>query len=100
MVENVPGLKSKKFSFRISPEEYRVLREAANARGIWSLSEFARHAMGLLVDDRGKTHLETEVQELRTKVDFLSAEIARLTQAATKSSETPAITLERDNRND
>jgi len=82
VAEVVSGVKSKKFSFRISPEEYRVLREAADAHGIWSLSEFARHAMGLLVNDKSKSPLETEVRELRTKVDMLSAEIERLTRVA------------------
>ncbi len=56
-------------SFRLSPEEYRQLRDACATQGVRSVSELARAAMqGLIAPDGRAVPLHTQVQELRDRV--------------------------------
>jgi Arc/MetJ-type ribon-helix-helix transcriptional regulator len=68
-------------SFRVSPEEYRSLCQACSAQGVRSVSELARAAVQMLI--KAKTVSEAfddQLQDLRTRVQFLSAELERLSR--------------------
>jgi hypothetical protein len=71
--------KSKMVSFRLSPEEYRQLRDACSAHGVRSVSELARSAMQGLISNHGSAiPLHLQLQHLRDRVTLLSCEIDRL----------------------
>jgi hypothetical protein len=68
-------------SFRVSPEEYRGLCQACATQGVRSVSELARAAMQLLIANNSvKVTLQYEVQELLTRVQYLSTELERLSR--------------------
>ncbi len=71
--------KSKVFSLRISPEEYRQLREACAARGVRSIGELARSAMHQMLGANPEQASMTDaLHDLRRRVTELSADIERL----------------------
>ena len=79
---NMIDRKSRMVSFRLSPEEYRQLRDACVTHGVRSLSELARNAMqGLIVTTRSDLPLHLQVQELRDRLATLSQQIDRLSQS-------------------
>ena len=73
--------KSKMVSFRLSPEEYRQLRDACAARGLRSVSELARTSMQSVISSGNGSSLplHQQMQELRERVTQLSDKIDRLT---------------------
>lgn len=78
---NMIDRKSKMVSFRLSPEEYRQLRDACATQGVRSVSELARAAMqGLIAPDGPAVPLQTQVQELRDRVTLLSEQVDRLSR--------------------
>lgn len=74
--------RTKLVSFRVSPDEYSHLRQACSARGMRSVSEFARIAMQTLVRDEGAgvIPLDIQVRELREQIAALSAQLEHLAQ--------------------
>jgi hypothetical protein len=73
--------RNKIVTFRVSAEEYRRLCEACAAQGVRSVSELARAAMQLLIAGNSVTvTLHDEVKELRTRVQYLSTELERLSR--------------------
>ncbi len=76
---NMMDRKSKMVSFRLSPEEYRQLRDACITQGIRSVSELARTAMqGLMVSTGEAVPLHLQIQELRNRVTVLAEQIDHL----------------------
>jgi hypothetical protein len=78
--------RSKMISLRLSDEEYESLKTLYAARGVRSLSEFAREAMHRVLGDDpaqsapvGST-LDIRVQVLDGKVALLEGEISRLSR--------------------
>lgn len=70
-------------SFRLTAEEYDTFRELCFTQGIRSVSEMARAAMHLLVQQPArvpKEALESRVAELEGRVHALALEIKKLTQ--------------------
>lgn len=70
-------------SFRLTAEEYDKFRELCFAQGIRSVSEMARAAMHLLVQQPArapKEALESRVAELEGRVHVLALEIKKLNQ--------------------
>lgn len=75
--------KSKMVSFRLSPEEYRQLRDACSSHGVRSISELARTAMQSLVTTDGHpAPLHQQLQELRDRLNHLCHEVDRLKQGS------------------
>jgi N-methylhydantoinase A/oxoprolinase/acetone carboxylase beta subunit len=72
-------------SFRLTAEEYDTFRELCFTQGIRSVSEMARAAMHLLVQQPArvpKEALESRVAELEGRVHVLALEIKKLNHAA------------------
>ena len=80
--------KNRMVSFRISAEEYDRLRKAGSVHGLNNISELARVAMNRMLEAQ-QSHcdapiglgLPEQVQELRAKLEGLSSEVKRLSQA-------------------
>lgn len=73
-------------SFRVSPEEYRSLCQACVTQGARSVSELARAAVRLLiVGNNVSVAFEDQVQELRTRVQFLTTELERISRRIEKA---------------
>ena len=78
--------RSKMISLRLSDEEYESLKTLYAARGVRSLSEFAREAMHrVLGEDSAQpplpnTTLDIRVQVLDGKVALLEGELSRLSR--------------------
>ena len=73
--------KSKMVSFRVSPEEYRRLREACGHSGINSVSELARSAVNaLLTAPPPNPSLDHQLYDLRERVRVLNSEVERLAE--------------------
>jgi Arc/MetJ-type ribon-helix-helix transcriptional regulator len=72
--------KTKTVSLRMSPKEYRQLREACASQEIGSVSDLVRTAMQNLIASNGSSTapLHRQVQELRYRLDALSVEVERL----------------------
>ena len=76
-------------SFRLTAEEYDRFRELCFHHGIRSVSEMARAAINLLLEQPARAaqgSLETRVSELEGRLHLLSLEIKRLHQSSTPSS--------------
>ncbi len=83
--------KSKMISFRLSPEEYAILLQACEQRGIRSISELARTAMYHWIADtspnngnghaNGSAVVGEQVRDLRDRVKSISAELDRLVRS-------------------
>ena len=75
--------KTKMVSFRLSNEEYRLLRGACVQAGARSVSELARSAMQHIIVNSGTlpsdSH-EATLRELQMKVNILAAEVDRLSR--------------------
>ena len=72
-------------SFRLTAEEYDKFRELCFTNGIRSVSELARTAINLLLQQPGRVPqgtLESRVSELEGRLHMLSLEIRKLTQTA------------------
>lgn len=86
------NIKSKMVSFRLSPDEYQLYRQACEPHGVSSISELARTAMNRLV--RGvsghepPSHLCQEVRDLRERITFLSSEVERLNRRVSLACDT------------
>lgn len=68
-------------SFRLTAEEYDKFREACITQGIRSVSEMARAAIYILLQQPARASdgvLETRVAELEGRLHMLSLEIKRL----------------------
>jgi hypothetical protein len=76
--------RSKMISLRLSDEEYESLKTLYAARGVRSLSEFAREAMHrVLGEDQPplpNSTLDIRVQVLDGKVALLEGELSRLSR--------------------
>jgi len=71
--------KSKMVSFRLSPEEYRRIREMCAAQGMRSVSDLARTAMLKLVASENHTDpLTYEVRDLRDQIRSISQALERI----------------------
>ena len=71
-------------SFRLSAEEYNRFRELCFSHGIRSVSEMARAAINLLLEQPARApqeSLETRVAELEGRLHLLSLEIKRIHQS-------------------
>lgn len=79
-------------SFRISEEEYDRFRELCFTHGIRSLSEMARAAINMLLQQPARVpheSLETRVAELEGRLHMLSLQLQRLHQVSAPSSAHP-----------
>ena len=66
-------------SFRLSPEEYRMLQKACKPNGARSISDLARKAMLELVVSNSNGHvLSDELRDLQDRVRQLSHELERI----------------------
>jgi hypothetical protein len=82
--------KTKMVSFRLSGDEYHLLRGACEKSGARSVSELARSAMQRIILDSGTIRLDsdtvglnsaqTSLRELQIKLDILSGEVDRLSR--------------------
>ena len=69
-------------SFRLSQEEYARFRTICSAHGVRSLSDFTRTAMQeLIVSGSYPDPLFYEVGDLRNRIQSLSREVDRISQA-------------------
>lgn len=76
-------------SFRLSSDEYERFRELCFMNGIRSVSEMARAAINLLLQQPGRAPqeaLESRVAELEGRVHILALEVRKLHQNATQAS--------------
>ena len=84
-------------SFRLSAEEYDRFRELCFAHGIRSVSEMARAAINMLLQQPARAPeeaLEARVAELEGRLHMLALEIRKLSQnAAHTSAAIPAYRL-------
>jgi hypothetical protein len=68
-------------SFRVSPEEYRVLCQACATQGVRSVSELARAGVRLLITSSTVSMtFDDQLLELRARVHSLSTQLERLTR--------------------
>jgi hypothetical protein len=74
--------KSRIMSLRLSEEEYESLKSVYAARGVRSMSEFARDAMFQVLghDRAGGRSLEDRVQLLDGKLAMIEGEVDRLSR--------------------
>lgn len=75
-------------SFRLTAEEYDRFRELCFAHGIRSVSEMARAAINMLLQQPARVpqeSLETRVAELEGRLHMLSLELKRLNQGTRPS---------------
>ena len=82
--------KTKMVAFRLSSDEYRLLRGACEKAGARSVSELARSAMQRIILDSGTIRLDSDtigsssaeasLRELQIKLDILSGEVNRLSR--------------------
>jgi hypothetical protein len=71
--------RSKMISFRLSPEEYRMLQNACGPKGARSISDLARKAMLQLMVSNGHANLlSDEVRDLQDRVRQISSELERI----------------------
>jgi len=71
--------RSKMISFRISPEEYRMLQNACAPNGARNISELARKAMLALTASNGPgTLLSNDFHSLEERVRQISRELERI----------------------
>ena len=78
----VSNPKCRMVSFRLSAAEYSSAEEVCRAQGYRSLSLFARSAiMAFIPNGQNNGHSPTlSLQELRDRVEFLAAELQRLSE--------------------
>ena len=75
-----PEYRSRMISFRLSAEEYERFRELCFSLGIRNLSEMARAAINMLLDNApraAESSLAARVSELEGKLNLLSLELKR-----------------------
>ncbi len=78
---NMLDRKSKMISFRLSPDEYRRLRDACSLHGARNVSELARAAMQNLIEGKDiAVPLPEQVHQLRERVSVLSSEVERISR--------------------
>jgi hypothetical protein len=83
-------------SFRLTAEEYDRFRELCFLHGIRSVSEMARAAINMLLQQPDRApheSLETRVSELEGRLHLLSLELKKLNQIATSNAALPALTF-------
>ena len=84
-------------SFRLSAEEYDRFRELCFTHGIRSVSEMARAAINMLLEQPARApqeSLEVRVSELEGRLHLLSLELKRLAGGTrTSSAAMPALTF-------
>ena len=68
--------KTKMVSFRLSPDEYLLYREACKVHGVRNISELARTALHDRIETASASRDE-QVRELRERVKRLAADIER-----------------------
>ena len=77
--------KNRMITFRVSEEEYERFRDVCLTHGLRSVSELARSAINMLVqqpDRMPQQALECRVAELEGRLRMLSLEFKRLNQTA------------------
>ena len=82
--------RSKMISFRLTEEEYGRFRELCFSQGIRSVSEMARAALNLMLEQPDRvpaSSLEGRVSEIEGRIHILSLEVKKLNQSL---SEVPA----------
>jgi hypothetical protein len=78
--------KSKMVSFRLSPDEYRMYRDACEMHGIETISELARKAMQQLAASVNGSapvlpgSLDDQVRDLRERITHLQEEVNLLSR--------------------
>lgn len=74
-------LKCKIVSFRLSASEYSEAEQVCRAHGYSSLSLFARSAIMAFLSSptNARTH-ESEINELRERIDVIAAEVLRISE--------------------
>ena len=73
--------RNKMISFRLSEEEYDRFRDLCFSQGIRSVSEMARTAINMLLQQPARApqeNLESRVSELEGRVHILALELKRL----------------------
>jgi Arc/MetJ-type ribon-helix-helix transcriptional regulator len=76
--------RSRMISFRLTAEEYDRFRELCFSHGIRSVSEMARAAINMLLEQPERAPqeaLESRVSELEGRIHLLSLELKRLNQS-------------------
>jgi Arc/MetJ-type ribon-helix-helix transcriptional regulator len=79
----MPRLKrrTKVISIRLSDEEYEQIQSMCAANGAYSISQLARAAMQLLIQqENGTAHavMETRMNEIHVRVSALDREVGRI----------------------
>ena len=73
--------RSKMISFRLSPEEYRILHDACVAQGVPSISDLARSALRkVIAHEPSPSALSDEVRALKAQIRIISLELERVSQ--------------------
>lgn len=75
--------RSRMISFRLTAEEYEKFRELCFTQGIGSISEMARAAINMLLQQPGRApqeSLESRVTELEGRLHMLALELKKLNQ--------------------
>jgi hypothetical protein len=90
--------RSRMISFRLTAEEYNRFRELCFAHGIRSVSEMARAAINMLLQDPAQApqqSLESRVAELEGRLHMLSLEMKKLNQNAAHAADAAQWALAR-----
>ena len=79
-------------SFRISADDYDRLRAAASLSGAANLSELARVALNRLLDagNNEPIGISEQVRNLRVKIQDITLELERLSQAVPRAASAAA----------
>lgn len=76
--------KSRMITFRLTLDEYERAREVCYTRGLSSVSDMARTAINLLIQQPERVEpqaLETRVSDLESRLHILLLDFKRLTQS-------------------
>lgn len=92
-----PESRSRMISLRLTAEEYDCLRELCFTHGIRSVSEMARTAINMLLQDPAlvpQESLDTRVAELESRLHMLALEVKKLNQSTqTRKGATTTLTF-------
>ena len=86
--------RNRTISFRLTAEEYDRIHELCYANGIPSISEMARTAINMLLQQPTRASekgLESRVAQVESRLQMLSLEVKKLNQSARKITSQSAV---------
>ena len=86
--------RSRMISFRLTAEEYEKFRELCFTHGVGSISEMARAAINLLLQQPARAPQETleyRVAELEGRLHMLALELKKLNQSGQPAAHGPQL---------